>query len=128
MPQPTFHYKTPEKNKKELHAMFEDMEKAAGALGGFFPGSEPKWMGRGLSVHYQGTYRMGTDPATSVADPNSKVWGFDNLYVGGNGTIVAVCKLMILGIIPTALCCNPTLTSAAIAIKAARHIISKSKQ
>ncbi|WP_345147887.1 GMC oxidoreductase [Arthrobacter ginkgonis] len=45
-------------------------------------------MPNGSSLHYQGTMRMGqADDGTSVADPWSHVWGYDNLVVGGNAQI-----------------------------------------
>ena len=47
----------------------------------------------------------------SVANFNSQVWKFRNLYVGGTGTI------------PTAFGADPTLTSIALAIRAAYKIV-----
>jgi choline dehydrogenase-like flavoprotein len=43
----------------------------------------------GLALHLGGTTRVGRGEETrdSVADYNSQVWKFDNLYVGGNGLI-----------------------------------------
>jgi choline dehydrogenase-like flavoprotein len=59
---------------------------------------------------------MGEDPATSVCDADSKVWGVENLYVGGNG------------LIPRGQASNPTLTSVAVAIKSARSILARSSE
>lgn len=63
----------------------------------------------GSSLHYTGTARMGAvDDGTSVCDTTGRVWGCDNLFLVGNATV------------PTALTCNSTLTSAALAVAAGR--------
>jgi len=70
----------------------------------------------GSSLHLMGTYRMGAeDDGTSVADNDSRVWGYDNLYVGGNGLLSERNS------------CNPTLQTVAIALRSADHMLCRSE-
>ncbi|KOC10130.1 putative pyranose 2-oxidase [Aspergillus flavus AF70] len=119
MPQPTFRYKLNDEDRKRSHQMMKDMEEAAGALGGYLPGSEPQFLAPGLALHVCGTTRAqkkekecDPDPKeTSCCDENSKIWGIRNLYVGG------------LNVIPGANGSNPTLTAMCFAIKSAKSIL-----
>jgi choline dehydrogenase-like flavoprotein len=63
-----------------------------------------------MSAHQIGTHRMGTDPKASVVDPNLRTHDVPNLYLVGSGCFV------------TASSSPPTLTIAALAIRAAEHI------
>ena len=93
--------------------MMSDMLRAANTLGGFLPGAEPQFVAPGLPIHVTGTTRMGTSPDDSVVNENSQVWGIENLYLGGNG------------LIPRGSASNPTLTSIAMAVRSAEHIVRK---
>jgi pyranose oxidase len=107
MPQPTFEVTIGQEDAKLHHDMMSDMVKAAQALGGFLPGAEPRFTNPGLTLHVSGTVRMGESVETSVVDQESRVHGFSNLFLGGNG------------IHPSKNACNPTLTSVAYAIHSA---------
>lgn len=115
MPRPTFDFTLTHEDRSRQHAMMEDMTQAAHALGGFFPGAEPRFMTMGTALHIQGTCRMGPqDDGTSVTDPNLRVWGMKNLRLGGNG------------VIPTMNACNPTLTTVTLALRAAQAMLTPS--
>lgn len=108
-PNMTIAYALTDAEEAEIAAATERLRRAGGALGAFV--AEPRLLPNGSSLHYQGTMRMGdADDGTSVADPWSHVWGFDNLVVGGNA------------LIPTATAMNPTLMSVAIAVRGARRL------
>ncbi|KAJ7587789.1 putative pyranose oxidase [Mycena floridula] len=108
MPQPTFEYRSTDKSALEAHDMITDMSEMASKIGG----SSPQFLTPGLAYHLGGSVRLGqgADIETTVANFNSQVWGFKNLYVAGNG------------VIPTAYAANPTLTSMCLAIRSAYQI------
>ncbi len=60
--------------------------------------------------HHMGTTRMAADPQFGVVDPNCKVFGTHNLFIGGSS------------VFPTSGQCNPTLTIVALAVRLADHI------
>jgi choline dehydrogenase-like flavoprotein len=108
MPRPRIDYELTRRDRERIEAAIEDQRRGATALGEEVPGRRPTLVPPGSSLHYQGTTRMGdADDGESVCDSWSRVWGFGNLFVGGNG------------VIPTATASNPTLTSVALAIRAA---------
>ncbi|MFJ9243852.1 GMC oxidoreductase [Streptomyces sp. NPDC101776] len=117
LPRMTIHYGLSDRDLDTIARAEREMVEQAESIGDFFPGSRPRLLPAGSSLHYQGTVRMGeADDSTSVCDRNSLVWGFENLYVGGNG------------VIPTATACNPTATSTALAVLASRHLVRRAVQ
>ena len=65
-----------------------------------------------VGAHQLGTHRMGSDPGRSVVDANLRAHDVPNLYLVGGGCFV------------TGSSAYPTLTIAALAIRAAKHIAS----
>jgi len=108
MPEASIEYEVTDRERTEVEGAMADLRAVAETIGAFVPGGEPRLMPAGTSLHYKGTVRMGDDAgAESVVDTRSRVWGFENLFLGGNG------------LIPTATVTNPTLTSVALAVLAA---------
>jgi len=107
-PNMTIEYALTDVENEEIARATAHLRRAGAALGTFI--AEPRLLPNGSSLHYMGTLRMGeTDDGTSVADSYSRVWGTENLVVGGNA------------LIPTANTTNPTLTSVALAVRGARQ-------
>lgn len=68
--------------------------------------SGPPWGG----AHIMGTYKMGVDPKRSVVDPNLRSHDHKNLFLLGSG------------VFPTGAAANPTLTLAALSLRAVAAI------
>jgi choline dehydrogenase-like flavoprotein len=110
MPSITIHYGLSPTDEQTIAQAKLEVQRGIDALG---PSLGPVLrMPAGSSLHYQGTTRMGEhDDGQSVCDSYSSVWGWKNLFVGGNG------------VIPTSTACNPTLTSVALAVRACEQIV-----
>ncbi|MFF0013978.1 GMC oxidoreductase [Streptomyces sp. NPDC005374] len=92
----------------------DEVRSLAEEFGPFDPATESAVLPPGSSLHLTGTVRAGvTDDGTSVCDPDGRVWGFDNLYLAGNG------------VVPTAMAANVTLTGAVTAVRAARAVAAR---
>lgn len=65
----------------------------------------------GKNLHEVGTCRMGLNPATSAANPYGQIHNISGLYVADNS------------ILPHSGAANPTLTTVAVAIRTADHIV-----
>lgn len=112
LPRMRIRYARTDRDRATIAAMIENSRRAAAVIGTLT--EEPALAAGGSSLHYQGTVRMGpVDDGTSVCDPWCRVWGVENLYVGGNG------------VIPTATACNPTLTTVALAWRAGTDLASR---
>jgi choline dehydrogenase-like flavoprotein len=109
MPKMTIRYSHTDRDRATIETMRKNSERLADLVGVLV--EEPTLAAGGSSLHYQGTVRMGeADDGTSVCDQYLRVWDIANLYVGGNG------------VIPTATAANPTLTTVALAWRAATHL------
>jgi choline dehydrogenase-like flavoprotein len=67
----------------------------------------------GPTYHHMGTTRMGTDPSASVVSPDCRTHDLSNLSIAGSSTFV------------TGGAMNPTLTLAALSLKAADAVASR---
>ena len=90
----------------------EEMRALGLTFGAFDPETESALLPPGSSLHQTGTVRAGlADDGTSVCDPDGRVWGFENLFLAGNG------------VVPTPVVANATLTGAVTAVRAARALV-----
>jgi choline dehydrogenase-like flavoprotein len=64
-------------------------------------------------AHQAGTCRMGSDPASSVVDPNCKAHELDNLYVVDTSCFPSIGAV------------NPALTAMANALRVGDHLLER---
>jgi enediyne biosynthesis protein E9 len=69
-----------------------------------------------LSAHPLSSCRMGDDPATSALDDRNELRGHPGLFVTDGAAV------------PTSLCVNPSLTVAALAERASRHVVERAAE
>lgn len=94
-----------------IRRALDEVRSIAEEFGPFDPATEHALLPPGSSLHQTGTVRSGpADDGTSVCGPDGRVWGYDNLYLAGNG------------VIPTAMAANVTLTGVVTAVRAARAV------
>lgn len=111
MPRITVEFGHSDADRTLIDRALAEVRSLAEEFGPFDPATESALLPPGSSLHQTGTVRSGTaDDGTSVCDPDGRVWGYDNLYLAGNG------------VIPTAMAANVTLTGAVTAIRAARAV------
>lgn len=112
LPQPTFEYELCDVERERQAAALEDLRTTAGLLGRVLPSSPPQNVSPGGSMHLMGTTRTGPrEDGRSVVDGFGRVWGTENLFLGGTS------------VIPGGTATNPTLAACAAAVRTATHII-----
>lgn len=117
MPAMSVEFSLSDREQGERERGLDTVQRLAAALGTPISGREPAMRALGGSLHASGTARMGErDDGASVCDPTSRVWGFDNLFLGGNA------------VLPRATTVNPTLTSVALATLAVSRILGVLRQ
>ncbi len=107
IPRPQIYYRLDEHTRKGMAAAREVCDRIFAAMRSTAIEHSPEHFGAG---HVMGTYRMGSDPATSVADPQQRAHDHPNLFLLGSG------------LFPSVGTGNPTLTIAALSLWAARTI------
>jgi choline dehydrogenase-like flavoprotein len=108
-PAPRITYDVGSYEREALHEATGVARRILAAAGALDIEAHPMW----LLAHQIGTHRMGTDPQSSVVDRDLRTHDVSNLYLVGSGCFV------------TASASPPTLTIAALAIRAAEHIAAR---
>jgi len=110
-PVPDISWSRGDHGERTAERAFEVMERVVDHLD-----VEVKWTERNLFWggigHNSGTTRMGSDPGTSVVDPDLRAHDLENLHVAGSSVFVTVGATA------------PTLTIAAVSLRLAEHLDS----
>ncbi|MGM0877059.1 MAG: GMC oxidoreductase [Bacillota bacterium] len=103
-----------EKDNEVIFQMRQGIIYTARTMGITLDG-EPDFLPPGADFHESCTCRMGIDPETSATNRFGQIHGIQGLYIADNS------------VLPTLSAANPTLSTVALAIKTADHIVKKSE-
>ena len=110
IPRPKIAYRYDSYTRRGEPAIKQVHEELLGMLGSSQIQHGRLWAG---GTHIMGTYRMGDDPKTSVVDPDLRTHDHPNLFLLGSG------------VFPTGGAANPTLTIAALSLRAVDAILKQ---
>ena len=107
IPRPRITYRIDDYSKRALEHSRRIVREILTAIGATEIHEGSEYVSAG---HVMGTYRMGTDPKQSVVNPDQRSHDHPNLFLLGSG------------VFPTGAASNPTLTIAALALRAVEAI------
>lgn len=106
---PEFDVRLSQTDKLMMKESMQDLKNLATHLGRYRKGCEPSTLDFGFT-HPMGMCHMGINREESVTDLQGKVHGYNNLF------------LSTVGLIPTKMAVNPSLTAAALSLATTDHI------
>ena len=106
-----FRFSLSDNDRSRMKAMQADVEQLVALLGPWRKGCEPTWVPSGS--HLMGTCRMDSSRGPGVVDREGRVHGFANLYLGT------------IGLLPTPISVNPTLTALALMLRTCSEIVRR---
>jgi glucose dehydrogenase len=112
VPRPQLHFATDDYTREAFGPALDAIEELLRALGATVTSLDRNPLNYSGAGHIMGTCRMGFDAKAAVVDADCRSFDHPNLYVVGAGTF------------PTCGTANPTLTVAALALRAADHVLS----
>ena len=120
VPEIQVHFSFNEKDQAVIIKMEEGIKQIASSAGIRLSSRDGRpaicLMPRGDLHHDSGTCRIGNDPLTSVADQYGQIRGVTGLYVADNSALPSIGSE------------NPTLTTVALSIRTADHIVANSEK
>ena len=106
-----FNFAFSDRDQTQMRAVEADVRRLAERLGHWRRGCELTWLPHG-SGHLVGTCRMERSGWPGVTDEFGRVHDFDNLY------------LATVGLIPSPVAENPTLTAVALGLRTCQTLVS----
>ena len=108
-------YSLSNKDRETAIKVAQGIRKSAAAMGVALEESTMGIRPPGADMHEASTCRMGNNPNTSATNPHGQIHGVQGLFVADNS------------VLPTLTAAGPVLSSSALAIRLADHIVRQSR-